>query len=69
MLNSKSANDGDDDDNNNNNNNNSTGVLLKKLTVLQLVKKFPAFYWTPEVHYRVHSSLPLVPIPSQINPV
>ena len=41
-------NDDDDDDNNNNNNNNlitpCSTVFLEKLTDLQLVKKFPAFY-------------------------
>jgi hypothetical protein len=41
---------GDNKDNNNNNNNNSTTpwsrVLLGKLTVPQLVKKFPTFYAT-----------------------
>jgi hypothetical protein len=27
--------------------------LLEKLTVPQLFKKFPAFYGTPKVHYRI----------------
>ena len=30
-------------------------VLLEKLTVLQLVKKFPAFLWNPKVHYPLTS--------------
>jgi hypothetical protein len=32
-----------------------------KLIVAQLVKKFPAFYGTPSVHYCVHNSPPLGP--------
>jgi hypothetical protein len=31
-------------------------------------QKYP-FLWNPQVHYRVHTSLPLYPIPSQPNPV
>jgi len=37
--------------------------------VTQLVKKYPAFLWNPEVHYHVNISLPLDPILSQPNSV
>jgi hypothetical protein len=36
--------------------------------VVQLLKIFPAFNGTPNVHYRVHNSPPLVPTLRQVNP-
>ena len=44
-------------------------VLLEKLTGFQLVKKFPAFYGTPKVHYRSHKCPPPVPILNKINSI
>jgi hypothetical protein len=29
-------------------------ILFEKLIVTQLVKKYPAFLWSPKVHHRVH---------------
>jgi hypothetical protein len=43
-------------------------VVLEKLTGLQLVNNFPAFYDTPNVHYRIHNCPPPVSILCLINP-
>jgi hypothetical protein len=32
-------------------------VLWNKLYLVQIIKKMPTFYGTPEVHYHVHKSL------------
>ena len=44
-------------------------VLLEKLTVSKLVQKFPAFYGTSKVHYRIYKCPPPVPTSSQLHPV
>jgi len=44
-------------------------ILFEKLIVFQLVKKYPAFLWNLKVHCCVHSSLPLHPVLSQLNPI
>jgi len=43
--------------------------LFDKLIITQLVKKFPAFYGNPAVHYGFHKSLSLVSVLSQMGPV
>jgi len=45
-----------------------SSVLLEKLTVSQVVKKFPAFHGTRMFITAVTSARP-VPIPSQMSPV
>jgi hypothetical protein len=42
---------------------------LEKLTVPQIVKKFPVFLWNLNAHYRVDNSPSPVSTLSQINPV
>jgi hypothetical protein len=44
-------------------------VFLEKLIVIQLVKKIPAIFCNPKVHYCVHNSPPTVPIMSQKHPI
>ena len=44
-------------------------VLLEKLTSFQLVKKFPALYGTPKVHYRINKCLLPVPVLCQLDQV
>jgi len=44
-------------------------IVFEKLTVTQLVNKYPAFLWNPKILYPVHKSPPMDPILSQPNPV
>jgi len=46
-----------------------TKFMQQNLIVTQIIKKFPAFYETPKVHYHVHRGLPQVHILCQMNPI
>jgi hypothetical protein len=44
-------------------------VLLEKLLVAHLIKKFPTLYGKRKVHYRVDKNQPLDIIVRQLNPL
>lgn len=44
-------------------------IVLKKLTIPQLVKDFPRILRNHIIYYRVHNSSSLVQLQGQINPV
>jgi hypothetical protein len=44
-------------------------ILLKKLIVTELVKKFPCLLYEPKVNYRVYKSPPLAPILIRMNSI
>jgi hypothetical protein len=45
-----------------------SSILLEKLIVTQLVKKFSPLSWNPKVHCLVYKSPPLVPVLSHMHP-
>jgi hypothetical protein len=63
--------------NNNNNNNNNVSIIIItpwrqspswEANSYSASQETPLLLWNPKVHYRLHKSPPLVPVPSEINP-